>query len=524
MSPTTQTRPRTSADWSKPPNEQEGLSLYARILRERISLVILAVIVCTGVAAAYVATAEKTYEAEAAVLLTPVPPEADLLITVGLTPGSADPARDIQTVARLAATIEVARLAQQALPEIPETQGSAQNLLTKISAEPVAESNLISITASAGSADNAAALANAFASSLIKQRTDELHARVKAQLELLRQRVELQPADSGLSQQISVLEGLLSAQDPTLQTATSAIPPTVQSSPRPVLSVAGGLLAGLVLGVGAAFAQQALDPRLRREDQLRRMFGLPILARIPKEGRRRSALNPRALSPAAIEAYRTLRATVSATTPGGGSILITGASPSDGKTTTAVSLAGSLAAAGKEVILIEADLRRPSIGRVLDVTPDAGVTNVVFKLTPLEQALVSTPDYGPRLRLLLADFQGDMISQIFDLPGATEMLNEARRLADYVIVDSPPLTDVVDALPLAKQVGKVLLVSRLGNTRFAKLAQLGELLTENGIRPMGIVLVGTPRPRRRDYSYYHQATRRIARPAPGSQEPPFNNS
>ena len=71
------------------------------------------------------------------------------------------------------------------------------------------------------------------------------------------------------------------------------------------------------------------------------------------------------------------------------------------------------------------------------------------------------------------------------------MLDEARRIADYVIIDSPPLTDVVDALPLARSVDDVLLVVRIGRTRLNKLTQLGELLVENGIRPMGFAVVGS---------------------------------
>ena len=73
------------------------------------------------------------------------------------------------------------------------------------------------------------------------------------------------------------------------------------------------------------------------------------------------------------------------------------------------------------------------------------------------------------------------------------MLEDARKLADYVIIDSPQLTDVVDGPPLARNVDDVLLVVRPGTTRLSKLNQLGELLAENGIKPMGFVVVGAPR-------------------------------
>ena len=86
-----------------------------------------------------------------------------------------------------------------------------------------------------------------------------------------------------LNDQITQLEILRGDDDPTIEVETLADVPTTQVAPRPLLSIAGGLLAGLILGVAAAFASQILDPRLRREEQLRRLYRLPILARIPEE-------------------------------------------------------------------------------------------------------------------------------------------------------------------------------------------------------------------------------------------------
>lgn len=541
MNPSNEQSPAPKAEWISPPREQEGLSRYLQTIRERLRIVILTVAITTGVAILYVATTAKTYEAEAGMLVTPVPAESELLVRVGLLSGSIDPARDIQTIARLVTTSQVAERAQAELSGVPEAQGTPQDVLRHVEAEPVAESNIVAITASAGDPEDSAEIANVFATSLIEERSDELHARVEEQLGFLRPQLDRGAPDDTLSQQVTELEALLAGQDPTLQLATEALAPTEAAAPRPLLSIVGGLLAGLVLGLGAAFAYQAIDPRLRREDQLRRLYRLPILARIPREHRRRGGppilarilgsrrraserpLAPGELSPAASEAYRTLRGTLAVSDQtdgsGGRAILIAGSSPSDGKTTTAVNLAASLAQAGSRVILIEADQRRPAIGTAFGVQPKTGVVNVMLEKVPLEEALVTSTPYGEHLGLLLADVVGDTTSEIFGLPSAKRMLDEARRLADYVIIDSPPLTDVVDALPLARQADQVLLIARLGNTRMAKLSQLGELLAENGIRPVGMVIVGTARPSRREDQYYRQAERRLAREAAESRPP-----
>ena len=164
------------------------------------------------------------------------------------------------------------------------------------------------------------------------------------------------------------------------------------------------------------------------------------------------------------------------------------------------------------MILIEADLRRPAISRALGVEPRRGVVGVLIESISIEDALIAADAFGlPNLKLLLAENEGGWISELFSLPTAIELLEEAKELADYVIIDSPPLTDVVDALPLARNVDDVLLVVRPGTTRLSKLNQLGELLAENGIKPMGFAVVGTPPPGRGDSTYYFDAPARASR-------------
>src|SRR5690606_9691868 len=126
----------------------------------------------------------------------------------------------------------------------------------------------------------------------------------------------------------------------------------------------------------------------------------------------------------------------------------------------------SLAVSGRRVILIESDLRRPVIGSALGIQPkNGGVVSVLLENSTLSESLTQIDTYGSSLKLLLADYEGGWITELFSIPTAADVLNEARRIADVVIIDSPPLNEVVDALPLAQHADSVLIVARLGVTR-----------------------------------------------------------
>jgi receptor protein-tyrosine kinase len=450
---------------------------------------------------AYVLTAPKTYEAEAKMLVSPVP--SDAFPGLPVLRESSDPTRDVTTASQFVTNTDVAQRVKERLA----LEESAEDLLEKVSAEPVAQSNIVAITAEADSPTEARDLANAFAEEAVADKTTSLNAAVDAQLEGLQAQAASNPAVAG---QIAQLQSLRASGDPTFSIETPATPPENQASPRPVLTVAGGMLAGLVLGIAGAFASQILDPRLRREEQLRRRYRLPILARVPRETgwRKNEPLGPRRVSAATAEAYRTLRGTLEAQPPaqaGSRVILVTGAAPSEGKTTSALNLASSLALAGRRVILIEADLRRPSLAQALNVQdPHYGVVSVLIENVQLQDALLSTPTYGQNLQILLADYSGGWIAELFSIPAAQKLVDDARQYAEYVVIDSPPLTEVVDALPLARKADDVVIVTKLSKTRLDKIQQLAELLAENGITPAGFAVVGTPRPSKGEYSYYRE--------------------
>jgi capsular exopolysaccharide synthesis family protein len=518
--------PGQNDDWRRSTASQQGLRSYFATIRERIWLIVAVMAVTLGVAVVYLATADKVYKAEALLLVTPIGSED--LPGLGLIQESSDPTRDVETAARLVTKRDVAQRVIQdlGLDEDPD------DLLNDVSAAPIAQSNIVAVTVEADDPDKAADLANGFATAVVEERTEQLHAQLDDLLERMQQAVESAGAAADeLQLQIARLETLRAGPDPTLRLESPAAAASAPSSPRPKLTLVAALIGGLVLGGGGAFALNALDPRLRREDQLRDLFQIPILARIPTEMRARTsvrgerhfgvgphrrfrrALSPGELSPITLEAYRTLRAMLSARRKGdepSKSLLVTGPSPSEGKTTSAINLASSFAFAGNRVILIEADFRRPTVGAALNVKPRVGIGKVLLGEVSLEDALVPAPNFGDELRLLLVDRTDEWLPEVLSLPAAGALIEKAQQLADFVVIDSPPLTEVIDALPIAQQVDDVVLVVRLGSSRLVQLERLGDLLAQHGIRPAGFAVVGAGTSERE--SYYLSSRREMFAP------------
>ena len=499
------TRDQTQAEWLRNPTEQSGLTRYLETLRERIWIVVVCVALGLGIAGAYILTAESEYEAQSDLLIVPIPADDLLLRTLGLIPESADPALDVETAAQLIDTREVADATVEQLGDV-----TAQTVLDRVEVEPVAESNIVAVLARGPTPEAARDLANAYADQTVAIRSEIMHDAIDGVLPGLRAQLREIPAGEAAAQlasDVARLGALSDEPDPTVRFVTPAALPDSAVSPRPVLAIAAGLLLGLLAGVLLAVASRILDPTLRRESQVREIFDVPILARVPKEpGSHEGARGPERLSVPAREAYRTLRATLAASSPQGDmpeSLLVTGSSPSEGKTTTAINLASSIALAGKNVILIEADLRRPAIGGALGLKVNKGLASVLTGQAVLQDALVTSSAFGSSLRMLLADHSAPGVADLLSLPSAQRLLETARQYADVVLIDSPPLTEVIDALPFARSVDSVLVVARLGKSRVAKLRELGEMLRGSGIHPAGVVVLGGPRTADGSY-YYHR--------------------
>ncbi len=456
-------------------------------------LIVVCVVATVAAAAAYVKVAPRKYTAQAQLLISPVP-QSGSVIGLPILYSSGDPTRDILTASSLITTPQVAQATIAAL----HLRESASDVLGQVQATPVGGSNLIAVQATAASGSAAQALANEFVRQVIATRAAALHAAVAQAIPGVRAQVaSVPPADrngpGSLGAQLGQLEQFQHAGDPTMSIASFAVLPSLPSSPQTKLALLAALLGGLVIGIGAAFAFDALDPRLRREEQLRELFGVPILTRIPEERKRRRSdpLAPEELSVASEEGFRTLRTVL--TSRGGDDpsvFLVTSSAQGEGKTTAAINLAASLAHGGARVILIEADLRRPKIAHALGLERKYGTEHVLLGEVALEEALTPATFGGVQVQILAVDKPGADLADRLSPSVARWLVRQAAALADYVVIDSPPPIAVSDALPLARLADEILVVARLSRSKLATLSELHDLLYDQGCYPSGIILVG----------------------------------
>ena len=216
---------------------------------------------------------------------------------------------------------------------------------------------------------------------------------------------------------------------------------------------------------------------------------------------RRQILNKNS-SFAAQEAYKSLRTSVRFALRSSGCkrISMTSAMANEGKSITMLNLAISVAMDGQKVLLIDADLRRPSQARMLVEKASPGLSNVLAGMVSAEEAI--RPEIYPNLDVL---FSGDVPPNPSELLGSEkmrELIEEMSQEYDYILVDTPPINLVSDAAIVTNLLDGVLLLVRQGKSRKDELKRAISNLELTGITPMGIVLNGVELREGKDYSYY----------------------
>ena len=245
-----------------------------------------------------------------------------------------------------------------------------------------------------------------------------------------------------------------------------AIPPSSRYKPSLPINLGIGLLLGALLGALAAFAIEFLDQTLKGPQDVEQRLRLPVFGIIPKLKKQEvPAQALRDLRSPFSEAYRSVRTALQFSTDNGVPrvLLVTSAGPGEGKSTTAWSLARNFAQLGKRVLLIDGDLRNPSLHKVAEVRGDIGLSNLLAGAAQLAEAIQDTDD--PRLKIVLAGPLPPNPAELLAGSKLVSLLTVAAESYDQVIIDGPPVLGIADAPILANAAAGTLLVVEAGKTR-----------------------------------------------------------
>jgi Mrp family chromosome partitioning ATPase len=512
------------------------LNDYLRVARRRKWVVIQAALLLPLAAVAFSLHQQRLYEASADVLLnsenlgaaapgTPLP---------GL---SQQPERITQTQARVARMPEVVR---GALRQVSGTGLTVTDFLADSSVASSPASDILTFAVTSSDRARTKQLANAYAQAYVAYRQQLYAGSIQRALADVERRLRQldragaslegsggRPALGALTAYGALYTSLVDRQQ-TLE-SMQALQPSVASvlrqadgavltQPKTVRNGALGLVVGLVLGLGLVFLREALETRARSAEEVSaRLGGLPLLGRIPKPPKRLRRAEKLVMleepASARAEAFRMLRANLDFMTLDRDvrTIMVTSALQQEGKSTMVANLAVAFARAGKRVVLVDLDLRRPVLARFYNLE-GPGLTQVALGHVPLEEALTQVVITDPptvRRRLALrrsGNGKGNLTRELLGLlevlpsgsvppdpgefvssPALEKILGALRERADVVLVDAPAALHVGDAVALSSRVDGIVVVARAKTLRRQTLAELNRLLTMVRTPALGFV-------------------------------------
>ncbi len=263
--------------------------------------------------------------------------------------------------------------------------------------------------------------------------------------------------------------------------------PSAPSSPKPVRNTLIGLAVGLVLGLAAALLRETLDARLRDSSEIERLTDAPLLGTVPKEHSGEvlpSLSRPRS---GRAEAYRHVRTNLEFTSTEGipRSVVVTSPAPGEGKSSLAANLAVATARSGRSVVLVDADLRKPSIAKYFQIQSAIGLSDVLSGRWRWQEALVSVA--AKDLYVLPGGAIPRFPSELLGSATMAALIEQLEQNFDVVIIDSPPVLPVSDALVIAVNVAGVIVVARMVETRRAALRRAVDSIRKVNATLLGVV-------------------------------------
>ena len=403
----------------------------------------------------------------------------------------------LESVGSEALLVETTTLTKAAAEEMGLPESQAGSLSGSIRADPVttstgAETDLIQLTAHAGSASRAAAIANAYAAAVDKVRTDESLKqidRAKRRLQAQARDATDQATQDEIARQLQVVRSARTAAEDSTELVQAARVPSSPTSPNPKRNTGLAIVVSFLLALGAVVIRERLDRTLRDSNDLEPLLGTPLLSVIPRAafpGARPSAGPVR-------EAFRTLASSLvyfNIDRPLS-TVMISSPTKGDGKTTVSVHLAAALAKDGQDVVLVDADLRHPQVAARLGIEPLFGLSEVITNQGELSDALVEVDVGDGRLRVLAAGGRAPNPARLLSSRSMRALLLRLSQEVDIVVVDTPPILNVSDAVPLLESVSGTVLVAKVGATTRDSLQRIHQVIETARGTLLGAVATGS---------------------------------
>jgi len=384
-----------------------------------------------------------------------------LLVSQQQTPGVVQ-LNDLQASERLATTfsrlVTVRPVIERALSDGGLTM-TAEELASRITVDNPRTTQLLEVNATASDPIEAARLANAVAEAFIVTNTEVLNS------------------SPGV---VSIVE--------------SALPPGSPESPRMLLNAALGGLLALMVAAGVALLLEYLDDTVKSSEEIFDLVGLPTLGFVEQfrdvkvaTDQLQAANRPRS---SIAEAYRQVRTNISYSLDLDSSsrvLLVTSPGPGEGKTTTIANLAVVIGLTGRRVVVVDTDLRRPTLHRVFGLRNSAGLTNLLLSQDPNPQQVAQRTVHH-NVSVIAAGPIPPNPSELLGSARTVRVLDQLRAQYDVVLLDSPPALVVTDASVLAHLVDAIALVVRAGHTRSGALPATVTTMAQSGQPILGVVL------------------------------------
>jgi capsular exopolysaccharide synthesis family protein len=478
-----------------------------RIVRRRKWIVLQALIAVPLMALALSVRQEEQYTASATLLFrdTPALQESESVL---------DPTREAATNGQLVALPVVARQASEEL----EGRVTDDEILEAIEVEPSTNADTASVSATTNSPALSAEIANAYGQAYINFRREADRLQVQGAIDLAEQSLaEIDPAQAegpegqALNERLDELRLSQALQTGGAELVQEAEIPTEPSAPNTTRNVVFGIVLGALLGFGLAALLERIDRRVRSVEELEEIYDLPLVGRIPRsktlageDGDGLGTQTPEG------EAFRILRANLRyfGVDEDLHTVLIVSPEQGDGKSTVARALAMTMAEMGDDVVLVEADLRKGSEYRRITGEPAPGLSDVLAG-TPLEHVLIGAQVPAPtegEMRSLTVLPSGTVPpnpSELLESDRMFDVLAALRESFDFVILDSPALGAVSDALALVPSSSEIVVVGGLGKTNRDAAMEMRKQFSLLDKQPIGVI-VNFAESERGKYSHYYR--------------------